>query len=404
MIKIGRFEGAIQHFMEEYYIPGVVEGLRTIDDQILEDVSEKVVHRIREGRRIFGFGNGGSEAISEAFIYALEQRINDEFEFDTYSNPKLGEAVDTKNGKLFNHRIRRSGREGDLVVLVSASGNSENINNVSALCKEKGVETVSVSGGGRIANDPKTTADNPVVIMIKDQQILEDVTLGLVYLVAELAQYKTGGVSYDTGEVKRRYIEKLADGLGQLAASRISHLALEITRAYKEGKRIRIDAPDSGQLSINAKHMQHNLKWDAFQDAKRLTNRVYSGLPTYHMSGVSNDGGDGLAYAVEVDDNSEPGDVSVVFAKDMNSMPVQALLKAAERKGIPVDAFCFHVDSEYVASSLTQSVLHLTSRAINAYLLTEQGDPREFSELLGGDLALLRQKNETRKKLGDTYT
>ncbi|MBI2665914.1 SIS domain-containing protein, partial [Candidatus Woesearchaeota archaeon] len=187
----------VDEFTRRYYFPKVIAGLMNIDEAMIEEASEKVALRIREGRRIFGFGNGGSEAISDAFIYALEQRISPAFQFDTYSNPKLPEVTDSPNSKLFHHRILRSGRKGDLAVLISASGNSNNINEISRLCRQKGVETVSVSGDGRITNNPKTKAGLPIVIPLEDQQTLEDVTLGVVYLISELVQYKIEGKKYD---------------------------------------------------------------------------------------------------------------------------------------------------------------------------------------------------------------
>ncbi len=395
---------SLEQFIGKYYLPHVVEGLRTIDAQVLEDISERVAHRIREGRRLFGFGNGGSEAISEAFIYALEQRISPEFQFDTYSNPKLSEAVDSPNQELFNHRIKRSGRKGDLAILVSASGNSDNVNTVSAICRENGVETVAISGNGRIANDPETKTDYSIVIPIEDQQILEDVTLGVIYLIAELTQYKTEAKEYDVATVRSRYIDQLVTGFGQLSARAIGSLAADIIQAYKIGKLVRIDAPDSGQLSINAKHMQHNLKWDAFQDVKnRLPNRVYSGLPTYHLSGVANDGGECFNYTVEVDDNNAPGDVELLFTREIGSRSIQALLKVAEKKRMSIHQFSFNVESEYVASNLTQSVLHLTSRVINAHLLCEQAYSETFEDQLRQDLALLRQKDKIRQRLERVY-
>ncbi len=393
----------IESFMQEYYLPELVAGLRKMDKGALEDISEEIANRVRNGQRIFGFGNGGSEAISEAFIYALERNIPEEFKFDAYSNPKLSEAVDAGNSELFNHRIKRSGRNGDLAVLISASGNSDNINQSSTLCKLTGVKTASISGDGKIAKDSTTKADYPLVIPIKDQQILEDATLGILYIIADLAMSKVTKKMYDVQNVSGRYIDAIVDGCQQIYPIQIETLAQDILSAYKRGNQIRVDAPNSGLLSIISKHMEHNLKWDAFQNVEnRLPNRVSSGLPTYHFTGVGNDGGDGFNYAIEIDDNYSIGDIEVLFARDLHSIPIQTLLSAANRKKMSIHSFCFHTDSEYIASNVAQTVLHLTSRVINAYLLSE-AQQRDFAEQLRADLAMLRQKDKTKNKFQELY-
>lgn len=393
----------IEDFVKVYYMPKVVKGIDDIENNVLEEISDKVAQRIKGGRRIFAFGNGGSEAIAEAFVYSLEQKIGDNFKFDVYSNPKLSEATDAGISTLFNRRIRRSGRPGDLAVLVSASGNSDNIANASKACSSQSVEAISISGNGRVANDKECAADYPVVIKINDQQIIEDVILGAVYIIGKMAQYQVEGKKYDANKAKKRYTGELIRCFSQLPSHQIDELAKNIIQAHKRGKQIRIDAPDSGLLAINAGHMQHNLKWDAFQGINaRPSNMVSSGLPTYHFSGVGNDGGEGFNYAIEINDNYNSGDLEIIFARNMCSNSVQALIRAAEMKRMAIHPFCFQTDSEYAASNLAQTALHLTSRVINAYLLSE-AHQNNFAEQLRLDLAMLRQKDETERKLQGVY-
>ena len=391
--------GDIGRFMREYYFPEVIGGLSSIDDNVLNDISDKVAQRIMEGKRIFAFGNGGSEAIAEGFIHTLEQRIY-HCKFDAYCNPGLRRVPDAEFNLLFDRRIKTSGRSGDLAILISASGNSENILNASALCSGLGIESLLLSGNGAIAGK----SDYPVVLQIHDQQILEDVILGFLYIVSDVVEQKVIGLRYDVAQIKEKYTTDFDRATKKLDYILIWNLAQDILRAYKEGLQVRIDAPDSGLLSANAGHMQHNLKWDAFQNVvPRLPNRVLSGLPTYHFSGVSNDGGEDFNYAIEIEDNCVHGDVEVVFARDLNSKSVQTLLQAAKKKGMSAHTFGQNYESSYIASNICQSVLHLTSRVINAHLLSEKTSYADFELRLRQDLALLRQKNQTQRRLEATY-
>ena len=398
------FTKSIEAFIGQYYISRVVQGLRDIDNRVLDEVSDKIAQRISEGRRIFSFGNGGSEAISESFILSLEQRITPSFQFDTYSNPKLGEATAvTGIDEVFHHRIMRSGRPGDLTLLVSASGDSENINKVSLYCRRQSVETISISGNGRVAKNGPTKSDYPIIIPLQDQQIIEDVTLGILYLIGEIAGNKVNGHKYDIAELKKSYIDDFSREARLLSARSIDLLAHDIIHAYKNGGQVRIDATDSGLLTIAAAHMQHNLKWDAFQNVEpRLSNRVSSGLPTYHFSGVGNDGGYIFNHAIEITDNHEQGDVEVIFERQIMSLEVRTLFLAAQRKGMKIYPIIFDQKSEYIASNLAQSILHITGRVVNAYLLSES-NPVEFEHRLKQDLAMLRQRSLTMEKLRATY-
>ena len=395
--------GTIEQFMHEYYIPKVVEGLIGIDERVLDEISDKIAQRVRRGGCILAFGNGGSDAIAESFILSLEQRINPRFQFDTYSNPRPGEAsTATGIDLIFNRRILRSARQGDLVVLVSASGDSENINRASIYCKASSVETISVSGNGKISYGP-AKSDCPIIVPLQDQQIIEDVTLGILYLLGEVTASKVNGFEYDIAGLKKLYVKNFNTEAGLLSARRIDLLAQDVVNAYKTGHQVRIDGLNSGLLLIAAAHMQHNLKWDAFQGViKRPPNRVSSGIPQYHFSGVSNDGGDGYNYAMEIEDNYERDDVEVVFGRHMGSLEAQTLSLAAQRKGMKIHPFFFCEESEYVVSNVAQSILHIAGRVINAYLLSES-NPAEFGSRLKHDLAMLRQKRETMRNLARTY-
>ena len=70
-----------------------------------------------------------------------------------------------------------------------------------------------------------------------------------------------------------------------------------------------------------------------------------------------------------------------------------------------VHPFAFGVESEYIASNLAQLVLHTTSRTVNALLQSQgrEGDAGVFEKRLRYDLALLRQKDETRQRLEQKY-
>ncbi|MBU1018742.1 SIS domain-containing protein [Patescibacteria group bacterium] len=363
----------LHEFLENYYKPHLIQGLASLSSDDISKVSNEILDVVENGGRIFAFGNGGSEAIAEHLLYALEFGISDNYQFDTHGNPKTSYYIKTPIDKLFNPRIKRSARPGDLVFLISASGNSRNINNAAKLCRKMGIRTISISGDGAIVK----LSDLPVMISLHDQQILEDITQVFIHMAVRIL----------TDSFDRNYLNKIQHGVEFVTASMIYEIAFDVFGAFKSGNTIRVDAPDSGAIAISAGHTAHNFKWDAFQNArKRLSNNVHSGLFSYHLTGVSNDGGEGFNLAVEVDDNCKKDDVEIVFAKDLNDARVQRVIKVASSRFAKVHPVCFDVESEDIAADLTQITGHILGRTLNRIIAKSD---------LKSDLALLRARDKT---------
>lgn len=359
-------------FPGDYYKPRLIEGLEAISPDVISQISREIEKVIRREGRIFAFGNGGSEAIAEHLLYTIEDEISDEYQFDTYGNPKTNTPID----QLFNPRIKRSARPGDLVFLISASGNSKNINEACRLCREMDIRTISISGQGEVAE----ISDFPVVIPSKDQQISEDIAQALIH----------AAVRADLD-----YPDKIQDGLVSIIDSQVHEIASDVFDAFQSGNTVRIDAPDSAAISISAGHTTHNFKWDAFQGAeKRLSNNVNTGLLSYHLTGVSNDGGEDFNLAVEIDDNGQENDVEIVFAMDLEDLRVQRVIKVARRKLMNVHPVCFNTESEDIAADLTQITGHILGRILNTMITGSD---------LESDLALLRVRCKTRQELTAKY-
>lgn len=395
----------IHSFIHDYYLSNFVQEFRAIDLELIEELSNLIVEVAREGRRFFAFGNGGSEAIANILIHLLETSFRFDFKFDAFGSPLSHEIIEKENEKLFLDRIKRSGCRGDLVFLISASGDSLNINEVSGLCRRLGITTISLSGRGTIVNGPNAAKHN-IVFDLKDQQILEDVTLAVVDLLIIFAKNKLEGRENDYIGIRSTYENRYLKGFGLFDVNKIQNLIDDLIFAYRNNYLIRIDSPDSGVLSLCAKHLEHNLKWDSLSDLqKRSSNRVFSGLSSCHLTGVGNDGGENYNFALEIEDNLSDNDVEIVFARSVDSLSAKSLIKAANSCGCKLHVFCFNSVDECIDANLTQSILHITARILNSYLLLYQGtiDSTGFASQLEVDLALLRQKESIKEKLESKF-
>ena len=90
-------------------------------------------------------------------------------------------ANDISYDEVFVMPLRAKLHEGDLVIGISGSGNSENVVRAIAYAKENGAKTAALVGygGGKLLN----LADHAVHVKINNMQIVEDVHMILDHMM-----------------------------------------------------------------------------------------------------------------------------------------------------------------------------------------------------------------------------
>lgn len=108
--------------------------------------------------KIFSCGNGGSAADSQHFAAELINRFEMErpglpaIALTTDSSALTSIANDYSYDDIFAKQITALGRDNDVLLAISTSGNSENVNRAIDAAHERGVKVVALSGrdGGRM--------------------------------------------------------------------------------------------------------------------------------------------------------------------------------------------------------------------------------------------------------------
>jgi D-sedoheptulose 7-phosphate isomerase len=125
---------------------------------IIEEVINKCVHALTNGNGVYFCGNGGSAA--EAMHLAAE--FSGRYKLDRKAlksdclaaNPSFMTAVGNDYGyeHVFARAIESIGKSGDLLFLLSTSGNSNNIINAAIKANEMQIITISMTGdnGGKL--------------------------------------------------------------------------------------------------------------------------------------------------------------------------------------------------------------------------------------------------------------
>jgi D-sedoheptulose 7-phosphate isomerase len=135
------------------YINGLQQTMDQLPRQLIADVIE-ILHEARiQGSQVFIMGNGGSASTASHFVCDLAKNtrrmnlphfrvigLTDNMAiFSAYANDEGYESV-------FAQQLANLVRPGDVIIGISASGNSKNVLNAIAEAKKHNVKTIGFTG------------------------------------------------------------------------------------------------------------------------------------------------------------------------------------------------------------------------------------------------------------------
>ena len=119
----------------------------------IEKAAELLIESIKAGGKILWCGNGGSAADAQHLATELMGRMSDHdrmpipsIALTTDSSFITAWSNDTDFDSIFSRQVQGLGEEGDVLVGISTSGNSENVINALKQAKYKNLKTISFAG------------------------------------------------------------------------------------------------------------------------------------------------------------------------------------------------------------------------------------------------------------------
>lgn len=172
--------------MEEY-LTVLKHQLDAINKNEFVNFLEILLNARERGSTIFIMGNGGSAATASHFVCdfnkGLKKPGEKRFRFICLNDnvPSLmAYANDQGYGDIFAEQLENLAAEGDVVIGISGSGNSENV--LRAMSRAAGLGCVTVALVGYNGGKMKALADHCVHIELDDMQIVEDVHMILDHM------------------------------------------------------------------------------------------------------------------------------------------------------------------------------------------------------------------------------
>lgn len=177
------------------YIALEIETLQKLNIDAIDAAMQLIMEAYNKKRKIYIFGNGGSSATASHFQNdfnkGLSEYVETKFNF-TCLNDNVATLMAIANDigfeEVFRFQLKNKLEEGDLIVAISGSGNSENVINAVEYAKEQGNRVIGLTGynGGKL----KKLSDVSLHADVMSMQVTEDIHMIFDHMIMSVF-YKT---------------------------------------------------------------------------------------------------------------------------------------------------------------------------------------------------------------------
>lgn len=164
----------------------------TLPEDIFE-ISNEMSRVIANGGKIMVCGNGGSAAESQHFVAELVGRFEiaerpgyAAISLNSETSVMTAWANDFGLDHIFRRQVQALGREGDLLLCISTSGNSQNIVNALKQANEMGITTVNLLG--KDGGEAKDYGDYNLLVPSHDTERIQEVHLHIIHQICWLVE------------------------------------------------------------------------------------------------------------------------------------------------------------------------------------------------------------------------
>lgn len=155
----------------------------------LENIIEVIKKCYKNGGKILIAGNGGSAADAQHFAAEVVVR----YEKERKGYPAIALTTDTSVitacgndfdfSAIFARQIQSLGKEGDVFIAISTSGNSANIISALKECKNKAITTVSLLG--KDGGEAKKESEYSIVVQSNKISHIQEIHSIIIHVICE---------------------------------------------------------------------------------------------------------------------------------------------------------------------------------------------------------------------------
>lgn len=189
----------LQNRIQHHFQTSIETKQRSVEvlTQPLVQAAQLMFDCLQQGGKIMSCGNGGSAGDAQHFSSELLNRFEQErkglaaIALTTDTSTLTSIANDYAYERIFARQVEALGRAGDILLAISTSGNSANVNLAIQSAHEQGVKVVALSGknGGKLRtllndDDIELCVPSPTTARI------QEVHLVLIHCLCDLIDYQ----------------------------------------------------------------------------------------------------------------------------------------------------------------------------------------------------------------------
>ena len=183
--------------------------MSALDLEAVEQVAELLDQKCREGSTVYCVGNGGSAATASHIAADLSwgRRMGDEQRpraISLVANAPIMTALanDVGYSDVFAEQLKGLFRVGDVVIAISASGNSENVLRAVDFANRHGGSSVGLVGfdGGKLKDACHISVHVPTPLGA--YELVEDVHHAVCHMMANYLKYQAAHRAGDSGQLR----------------------------------------------------------------------------------------------------------------------------------------------------------------------------------------------------------
>jgi D-sedoheptulose 7-phosphate isomerase len=169
--------------------------LEVVEREMVPQIAEMAVllaDTFNRGNKLLVMGNGGSAADSQHFVAEIVSR----FRMERKALPAVALSTDTSIltaigndygfESVFTRQVEALAVAGDMVVGISTSGNSPNVERALVLAKARGCRTIGLLGkdGGSI----KGACSLALIVPSQDTPRIQEAHITIIHIVCDLVE------------------------------------------------------------------------------------------------------------------------------------------------------------------------------------------------------------------------
>ena len=178
----------IKQFITEH-----AETIKKINLPKINEAIELIIHAIDNNSRVFWCGNGGSASQANHLSAELVGGMN-KIKINPFNSICLNVDTafitawsnDDSFENIFKRQLQANGKKGDILIGLSTSGNSSNINNAAQYSKESGIKVISLTGnsGGKL----KKISDLNINVDSNSTQRVQEMHILIGHIICDLVE------------------------------------------------------------------------------------------------------------------------------------------------------------------------------------------------------------------------